>query len=204
MAMLVLDPNIQRDMIARRQAWGVDQHDEVWEGTYVMSPMADNEHQEIQMRLASAIQMASGWKSPFKVYGEVNVSDQEDEWEHNYRVPDVVVVSPNTKAKDCGRFWFGGPDFVVEITSPHDRSRDKFDFYAKVQVQELVILDRGSWSLELYRLTHDELRLEGLANLANGQAITSNVLGLTMRLVPGEKRPLIEVAPAAGGQTWLV
>jgi hypothetical protein len=47
MSLLVLDKLVERRLRAQRKAWGVDHHDEVWEGVYVMSPIADNEHQTL-------------------------------------------------------------------------------------------------------------------------------------------------------------
>jgi Uma2 family endonuclease len=204
MATLVLDPTTEERIRAERAASGGDRFDEVWDGVYTMSPLADNEHQDIQARLLSAIQAAVGWSSPSKIQAGVNVSDREDEWEHNYRCPDLVVFKPNTKAKDCGTHWLGGPDFAVEITSPYDRSREKLDFYAKVGVLELMIVDRQKWAIELYRLTGDKLVLDQSCRVDAGVRLVSNVLGLTFTLVAGQPRPLIEVASKDEGQSWLV
>jgi Uma2 family endonuclease len=110
----------------------------------------------------------------------------------------------DTKAKDCGTYWLGGPEFTVEITSPFDRSRDKFDFYAKVGVQELMIVDRESWQLEFYRLSSGQLNQESVASVKNGQEFASLVLGLFFRLFSGKHRPLIEVKSGDRQQSWLV
>jgi hypothetical protein len=40
MAMYIENPRLEGELIAQRQAWDVDQHDEVWEGVYFMPPMA--------------------------------------------------------------------------------------------------------------------------------------------------------------------
>ena len=98
------------------------------------------------------------WESRLgKVMAGVNVSDREHGWKKNYRCPDVVVFLNHTKAVDCDTFWFGGPDFAVEIASPGDRSREKLEFYAKVGTRELLLVDRKPWSLELYRLDGEKL-----------------------------------------------
>ncbi|HEY2881611.1 MAG TPA: Uma2 family endonuclease [Pirellulales bacterium] len=204
MATMVLDRFVEQEILARRRECGGDRFDEVWEGVYMMSPLVDNEHQEIAMRLGAALRNALGWKSPFLICPGVNVSDREDQWEHNYRCPDVVVFAPDTKAKNLGTHWCGGPDFTVEITSPADRTREKFDFYAQVGVRELLIVDRSPWKLELYKLTSGQLRLEGTSALADGNRLISELLGVTLRLVAGPARPMIEVAHAATGQSWLV
>ena len=44
MTMLIEDPKLEKELIAQRQAWGVDHHDEVWEGVYFMAPQPNNEH----------------------------------------------------------------------------------------------------------------------------------------------------------------
>src|SRR5262249_51762494 len=130
MAALVTDPELESRLIAERQLSGGDRFDEVWEGTYIMSPLADVEHQRIQSRLAFAFQAALGIQSPALILAGVNVSDRETDWEYNYRCPDVAVIFPANPAKNCGAHLFGGPDLAVEIVSPHDRSRKKLDFYA--------------------------------------------------------------------------
>jgi Uma2 family endonuclease len=203
MATMILDPELERELRDQRAAWGGDRFDEVWEGIYIMSPLADNEHQEIAMRLGAAIRAAIGWDSPIKILPGANISDRQDAWEFNYRCPDVLAFAPNTKAKDCGTHWYGGPDFAVEITSPHDRSREKLEFYGKVGVTELLLIDRKKWTLEFYRLRGKELELEGTSSVKDGKRLASRVLGVTFRLVAGEHRPAIEVT-LGGSQSWLV
>ena len=48
MAMLVQDVDLSRQLIAERRRLGHDRFDEVWEGVYVMNPLPNNEHQELQ------------------------------------------------------------------------------------------------------------------------------------------------------------
>ena len=40
MALMVLDPTAEKRLKAERQASGLDRYDEVWEGVYVMVPLA--------------------------------------------------------------------------------------------------------------------------------------------------------------------
>ncbi len=204
MATMILDAELERELIAQRAAWGGDRFDEVWEGTYMMSPLADNEHQELQSRLAAAIQQCLGWNSAFRILCGANITDQQDDWTRNYRCPDVLVFSPNCQAKNCGTHWFGGPDFAVEITSPNDRSREKLDFYSKVSVRELLIIDRSIWKLGLYRNTGNQLTLAEESSLTTAGQTHSQVLGIALRLVAGPDRPRIEVTSQQSGQTWLV
>jgi Uma2 family endonuclease len=204
MALMVLDPIIEQQLKAEREASGLDRYDEVWEGVYMMAPLANNEHQGLQSRLAAALQIAVGWDAAVRVLAGANVSDREHDWTQNYRIPDVVVVSPGGAARDCGTHWCGGPDFCVEIASPGDRSRDKLDFYAQIGVRELLLIDRHPWTLELYRLTARRLDLVGRSDVSTQDTLASAVVPTSFRLVPGAPRPKIEVVHHDGAQRWLV
>ena len=205
MELMVLDTDMQERLIAERQASGGDRFDEVWEGVYMMAPLANNEHQDLQARLAGAIRNAVGWGSPVRVQAGANVSDREHDWAHNYRCPDVVVVMPGGTARDCGTHWHGGPDFCAEITSAGDRSRAKLEFYAGIGVRELLLIDRAPWQLELYRLsTTGELELVAESTTNDPARVASAVIPLAFRLLPAQPRPHVEVAHNDGVQRWLV
>jgi Uma2 family endonuclease len=204
MAMVVLDPSVEERLKAEREASGLDRYDEVWEGVYMMAPLANIEHQGLQSGLAAAMRNSVGWDRAIHVHAGANVSDRQEEWTHNYRIPDVVVVYPGGAARDCGTHWCGGPDFCVEIASPGDRSRDKLDFYARIGVRELLLVDRDPWTLELYRLTNARLELVGRSDLSTQDTLASTVVPTSFRLVPGTPRPNIEVTHRDGVQRWLV
>ncbi|MGB7161208.1 MAG: Uma2 family endonuclease [Tepidisphaeraceae bacterium] len=201
---MVLDPSVEERLKAEREASGADRYDEVWEGVYMMAPLANNEHQDLQAALAAAIKNAIGWGGPVRVHAGANVSDREEGWLHNYRIPDVVVVFPGSSARDCDTHWCGGPDFVVEIASPGDRSRDKLDFYAGIGVRELLLVDREPWSLELLRLSGARLELIGRSDLASTASIASTVVPVSFRLIDGTPRPRIDVTHRDGVQRWIV
>jgi len=200
MAMMVLDSYVEERLRAERQASGADRFDEVWEGVYMMAPLADNEHQDLQGSLAAALKHALGWSSGARVQAGANVSDRDDDWTNNYRCPDVVVVLPGGVARDRGTHWQGGPDFCVEILSRGDRSRDKFEFYAAAGVCELLLVDRGPWTLELYRLASGQLK--PVKKTAN-DGFVSKVVPVSFRMISGTSRPQIEVMHRDGVQRWL-
>ena len=207
MATMILDPRMEQELRAQRAAWGGDRFDEVWEGVYMMSPLADNEHQEIAAGLVAAIRNALGWNTSFRIFPGVNVSDRDRDWEHNYRCPDVAIFSTETKAKNCGTHWCGGPDFAIEITSPNDRSREKFEFYSKVGVAELLIIDRSTWTLELYRFVDGQLNLVATSRAEGStgeQLIESQILGVSLRMLPQKPRDAIEITAPGNGQKWLL
>lgn len=204
MALMVLDADLEERLKAERAASGGDRFDEVWEGMYMMAPLANNEHQNLIAGLTGAIRNALGWDHAAAVLPGANVSDHKDDWTHNYRCPDVVVVFPGGKAIDCGTHWLGGPDFASEIVSRGDRSRDKFDFYSQVGVRELLLIDRNPWALELHQLKDGRLELIGRTDIRTAPSLKSDVLPVAFRLVDGTPRPRVEVVHRDGVQRWLV
>jgi Uma2 family endonuclease len=204
MKMVILDPSLRKALIRKRRLTGADRFDEVWNGVYVMSPLADNVHQQLAFELPFAIRKAMGEDSPGIVYPGVNVSDQEENWKYNYRCPDVAVFLPGNPAQDRVTHWLGGPDFAVEISSPYDRSRKKGDFYAKVGVRELLVVDRKPWALELFRLSDGVLESVGRSLPQTSDVLVSKVLPVCFRLLPGGPRPRIEVKRADCAGTWSV
>ncbi len=206
MSMLVLDPNMAQDYIRQRRASGNDRWDEVWEGVYVLIPNPNIEHQDIATSLAAIFKVVVDWTDGGRTFQGVNVSDQADDWTHNYRCPDVAVYRSGNPAIPRGASWQGGPDFAVEISSPPDRAREKLDFYARVGVTELLIVDRDPWALELYRRRGLEWDLVGASSPDTSEPIASVVLPLTFRLVPAESvaRPAIEVIHPGMSQAWTV
>ena len=93
---------------------------------------------------------------------------------------------------------------MIEIASPYDHTREKIPFYGQIGVRELLIVDRDPWSLDLYRLDGNELRLEGRAVVEEPSILASAVLPLSFRLIPGANRPQIEVTHRDGVQGWIV
>ncbi|MDQ3440699.1 MAG: Uma2 family endonuclease [Planctomycetota bacterium] len=204
MELVVTDPDLRERLIAERQASGGDRFDEVWEGTYVMAPLANDEHQGIQTGLAAVFQIVVGWPGAGLVRAGVNVSDREEGWEHNYRCPDVVVILNGTSARNCNTHWVGGPDFAVEVRSRGDRTPQKLPFYASVNVRELLVIERHPWFLELYRLADGELAPVGRCAAGDSETLNSEVLPLSFRLIPASPRPTIEVTHQESGQHWSI
>ncbi|KAA1260147.1 hypothetical protein LF1_26860 [Rubripirellula obstinata] len=150
-SVMVNDPDFASQLIADRQARQIDRYDEVWEGVYMMSPLANNEHQSLATELSIAIGSVVDWQDLGRTLAGANVSDRADDWTKNYRIPDVLVFKPDTAAEDRGSHWFGGPELAIEIVSPGDKTLEKLDFYAEVGTRELLVIDRDPWKLTLYR-----------------------------------------------------
>ena len=203
-SVMVFDPHEAQRLMAERAANGHDRYDEVWEGVYVMNPLADNEHQDLVTELGTVFCIAITWQGLGKVFAGVNVSDRIDGWTFNYRGPDVVVVLNNSRARDMQTHYVGGPDFLVEVLSPGDRSRKKLPFYEQLGVRELLLVGRDPWKLELFRLQEGHLKRVGNSTPKRSTRLESTVLPLTFRLVAGAARPQIAVAHHDEVQNWLV
>ncbi len=201
---MILDEDLLDAIIDDRQATGADLRDEVWDGVYMIMPQANDTHQEIVQGLCFAFETVSGQGLGGKVRPGVNVSDRDDDWTKNYRDPDVVVFLAGTTAINRETYWLGGPDFAVEVISKGDRSRDKLDFYAKVNVRELLLVDRFPWSLELYRNVGGVMELTGRSTIEGQVELPSEVLPLTFQLISGPERPQIRVGERNGDRVWSV
>ncbi len=204
MTTVINDRETERQMIARRRRLGHDKFDEVWNGVYVMSPLANNEHQGCVGGLVSVLYGIVQSSGLGLVLLGINVSDRDEQWKKNFRCPDVAVFLNDTTAVDCDTHWLGGPDFAVEVASRGERVARKLRFYAKVQTRELLIVERYPWSLKLYRLEDGELRLAGDSTVGAETWLAPLVVPLSFRLIEGVKRPRLEVRHSDGQQSWIV
>lgn len=183
MSLLIHDELLSRQLIDRRRDGGLDRYDEVWDGVYVMPPIANNEHQSLITEVAAILRAAIDWKQQGCTLAGANVSDQLDDWTQNYRVPDVLVFLNGSTAENRSTHWLGGPDFAIEVTSKGDRTLDKLDFYAKVNTRELLVIDRKPWQLSLYRLSPTgRLELVKRVNQTEMGSIVSEVVPIELSL----------------------
>lgn len=199
---IVVAQDMARSVLRERRRCNGDRYDEVWDGTYYMSPLANIEHQEIATQLCFALMQWLGSGPGLHIYQGINVSDREDDWTENFRCPDVAVYLPGNPAKARDTHWLGGPDFAVEVLSRGDRARKKFDFYFKVGVRELLLIDRGPWALELYSRGDRGMQLVGNSTVLDANSIASTVVGANFRLLAAEPRPRIGMETPDGKQ-WL-
>ena len=204
MATLINDPRLEERLRADRAARGADRYDEVWEGVYIMAPIPNDEHQQIVGRLDGILQDAVGWPGLGEVRPGVNLSDRQEDWEHNYRVPDVAVFLRNGKAENCDTHWRGAADLLIEVASLRDRTHEKIPFYSRLGVVELLIVERDPWQLELYHQREDGLVRVGRSTPEGGEVLASTTVPLTFQLVPGDPRPHVKVTHPESGRVWLV
>jgi Uma2 family endonuclease len=202
---LVLDSGVGRQLIRERKEKGIDGHDEVWEGVYVMSPLASLEHQDLAIDFANILSEVVKKPGLGRVHAGANVSDRRTNWKKNYRVPDIVVVLTGGRAVDCDTHWFGGPDFLMEIESPDDDIEKKIPFYSKIGVRELLIIDRDTRALRLFRLAEGTLVLVGQSESGKAIWLQSLVLPLAFRYRANHSKPHVEVKRSDGKTgNWVV
>ncbi len=205
MQVLVCDAWVSNRIITERRRRGIDGHDEIWDGRYIVMPAADNEHQEIISGVGTVVYLAALDRARGDhCYMGVNVSDRNEDWLQNVRVPDYAAFLAGTRAIDRGTHWQGGPDFLMEIITRGDLTREKLAFYAQIGTREVLIVDRYPWALEWYVLGGKQLNLATRSTIEERRTLHSTVLPVGFRLVGGPERPMIEITRSDGSEHWLV
>jgi Uma2 family endonuclease len=163
------------------------QWDEMWDGDLHMPPMRNRMHQDLQLDLAAYLKRR--WAIPFgnKVHHEVNVTTPEDadDWISNFRIPDIVLLTPDRFHIDKGEFMAGAPLVCIEVYSPGDESYQKLDFYRELGVPEVWIITRDSKEIDLYVLQADGTYTEHSSGL--DAWVRSPATGVELRPTPAGK-----------------
>ena len=155
--LLIREAGLVDQIIQERKRKCIDL-EEFWEGMYFLPSNTTNSHQKLLDDLGDILTEVVKREKRGEKYQGAIVSDRRKGWDHNYRVPDMVVVLNNSRAIDCGTHFFGGPDFLIEIQSPGD-TEEKVPFYGKIGVRELLIIHRDKRTPRLLRLEGEELVL---------------------------------------------
>jgi Uma2 family endonuclease len=136
---LILDPAPAQlqELLDRRRRNGADRHDEVWQGVHHMVPAPGAAHSLIAQQLAILLD------GPARAAGLVVSVDFNLGAEHDYRVPDLGIH----RGRPHGT-WIPTAAAAVEILSPEDETWDKLPFYAGHRVDELIIVDPSTKSVD--------------------------------------------------------
>lgn len=78
MSIMVNDLEVARRLRAEREATDGAQHDEVWDGVYVISPLPNNEHQLLACRLSKILDEVAEKAGLGLAICGVNVSDRDE------------------------------------------------------------------------------------------------------------------------------
>jgi Uma2 family endonuclease len=150
-AMRAVIPEVVPEFVAWRKQTGTDKFDEMWEGVWHMAPAPSRSHQDI---LADMYEwLRSHWARPRgnRVSLQVNLAPPGG-WPKDFRIPDLVLLTPDRFHIDHDVCLEGAPTVVVEIRSPGDETIEKLPFYARLGVPEVWVVDGDTRLPELYIL----------------------------------------------------
>lgn len=174
---------VPKHILEDRARTGLDRWDEMWEGVLHMPPMPNREHQDLALALGGWLR--TQWAIPLgnRVHGPINLAPPGG-WPHDYRIPDLVLLTPDRFEIDHNEYFEGAPTVVIEIRSPGDETVEKMPFYARLGVPELWIIGRDTRVPELYVLDPDDYRRQPPE--ADGW-LPSAATGIRLRAEPGSK-----------------
>lgn len=144
-------PCVPPEILAWRKRTGADRWDEMWEGVLHMVPVPNREHQDLEGAMETYLRLCWARPRKVKVYHNISLASPGG-WPHNYRIPDLVLLSSERFHIDHNEYFEGAPDVVVEIRSPNDEAYEKLEFYAELGVPEVWIIDHASKESEIYAL----------------------------------------------------
>jgi Uma2 family endonuclease len=144
-------PTVPPGLLAWRKQTGADRWDEMWEGVLHMAPSPNREHQDLEWATETYLRTQWAPTHGARVYHNINVASVGG-WPHDYRIPDVVLLTSSRFGIDRNEYFEGAPDLVVEIHSSGDESYEKLEFYARIGVPEVWIIDRDSKAFEIHVL----------------------------------------------------
>ncbi len=108
-----------------------------------MPPAPNRDHQDLALALGSWLR--SHWALPLgnRVHAQVNVA-LPGAWPGDYRIPDLILLTPDRFSIDRNEYFEGPPTAVIEIRSPGDVTTEKTPFYARLGATELWTIDRDT------------------------------------------------------------
>ncbi len=116
--------------LARRRALGQDRFDEVWEGEYHVVPAPHPWHGYVDKTLGELL------GPPARAAGLIGTGQFNLGVQNDYRVPDGGYHHDLPS-----EVWVPTAAILVEVLSPDDETWEKFDFYARHGVQEILVAD---------------------------------------------------------------
>ena len=172
--------DVPSDLLEQRRKIGADQWDEMWDGVLHMVPSPIPRHQDVEFGLQAWLRTYWVPRSGGRVLQQANVSlrDAGPEWLQNYRIPDLILLTPARFGLEREACFAGGPDAVVEIRSPGDETFEKVPFYTAAGVTELWVVDRDTRVPEIHVLNGDGA---GTRVAAAADGWLTSTLGIELR-----------------------
>ena len=175
--------NVPEHILEWRRRTGADQWDEMWEGVLHTAPSPNRDHQDFEYELEALLREHWAVPNGCRVYHQINIAERGT-WPNNYRIPDLVLLTPERFQIDRNEYFDGGPDAVVEIHSPGDEAYEKLPFYALVGVREVFVIDRDTRQPEIHELVGGDFQLR---EPSRDGWILSNVGGFELRSATNDK-----------------
>jgi Uma2 family endonuclease len=197
MKAVILD--MPQHWLDERKRSGAERFDEMWEGVLHVSPSPNRSHQDLVLDLAMFLKVQWARPKAGRAIHEINVvhPDDVDDWINNYRIPDVVLLSPDRLVFDKNTYILGAPLVCIEVRSPRDESYEKLDFYIRLGVPEVWIIDRDTKEPTVFALVEGNYR--AVEPDADGW-IVSDAVGARMRATPAGKLAIRLDSTGAGAE----
>jgi Uma2 family endonuclease len=175
---------VPADLLESRRRTGTDRWDEIWEGVLHMPPMPNRDHQDLEWQLETWLR--THWAQPQgnRVYHQINLAAPGGWPDKNYRIPDLVLLTPDRFHIDRNEYFEGAPSVAVEIRSPGDEAYEKLPFYADLGVPEVWMIDRDTRVPEVHELAADGY--QKLPPTSEGW-IESRATGIELKAVDNRK-----------------
>lgn len=129
-------------LLERRRRWGGDIYDEVWEGVLHMNPVPAPRHGDLQMQIGRLLTPGAE-AAGLRTLGPFNVGERDD-----FRIPDGGLAERGLTDP-----YLPTASLVIEVVSPRDDTWRKLDFYAAHDVDELLIVDPETRTVNWLALT---------------------------------------------------
>ncbi len=128
-------------LIEKRRRLGQDSFDEIWQGDYHVVPAPHGRHGRLDAQLLRVLGPL-GDAAGLTATTIFNLGEPDD-----FRIPDHGFHRDTPD-----EVYLATAAVIVEIRSPDDETYEKFDFYARHGVDEIVVLEPDEERLDWFAL----------------------------------------------------
>lgn len=136
-------PDTSPELLFWRNRTGADYRDEVWDGIYHVVSEKSAKQKSLEDDLESWLH--SNWVSlnGKRVFRDTRLVAGQD-WELNYRVPAFCLYVDFPPEGYVDHHLTAAPDVVVEVISEEEVSDEKIEFYRRLGVKEIWVIDSAT------------------------------------------------------------
>ncbi len=171
--------DVPEEFLAERARLGHDRKDELWEGVlHLVSPTASTLHALVAAELYVALRAIAS-KHDLVAFPDGIGVYEPGAAPPSWRVPDGALA----RRPQVSERGLEGALLAIEVLSPSDESRKKFDFYARVGLVEVWLVEPRTRQPEIYTLVEGAFQRLPPAD----EKHRSPLLGITLEVVDGPK-----------------